>query len=42
MKLKNFTLAKPVGRKERIHKRDKGERRLEVEEKKKREAGKVN
>lgn len=34
MKLKNFTLAKPVGRKERIHKREKGEKRLEVEEKK--------
>lgn len=34
MKLKNFTLAKPVGRKERIHKREKGERRLEGEEKK--------
>lgn len=29
MKLKNFPLVMRVGRKERIHKREKGERRLE-------------
>lgn len=42
MKLKNFTLAKPVGRKERIREREKGERRLEEWKEKKRGAGQIN
>lgn len=34
MKLKNFTLAKPVGRKERVHKGRKGKGKIEGERKK--------